>query len=163
MLIDYIRFTSVIKGKEKHKVMKNFAISKETAVGFYEEAEALGLATKAHRTECISREHTCPTGKDVYLTYEKATKALRMRTNRVRSKEVYKCHVCGHFHLTSKDGEGRRPRAYSRSRERVFENQTRLMLEDGQIMQKARTMKPEKMKRGYIISMNRDVQFAYAN
>ena len=143
--------------------MKNFSISKERALGFYAEAEALGIATKAHHTECISREHTCPTQKDVYLTYEKAAKALRMRSNRERCKEVYKCHICGHFHLTSKDGEGRRPRAYSRSRERNIENQTRLMLEDGQIMQKARKMKPEKMKRGYIIKMNRDVQFAYAN
>ena len=93
--------------------MKNFSISKERAVGFYAEAEALGIATKAHHTECISREHTCPTQKDVYLTYEKAAKALRMRSNRERCKEVYKCHICGHFHLTSKDGEGRRPRAYS--------------------------------------------------
>ena len=130
--------------------MKNFSISKEYAV-------------KAHYSECISREHKCPTQKDVYLTYEKAAKALRMRTNRERTKDIYKCHICGHFHLTSKDGEGRRPRAYSRSHERNLEKRTRLMLEDAQIMQKARRMKSEKMKRGYIIKMNKDVQFAYAN
>ena len=143
--------------------MKNFSISKERAVGFYAEAEALGIATKAHHTECISREHKCPTGKDVYLTYEKATKALKMRRNRMRTKEVYKCQVCGHYHLTSKDGEGRRPRAYSRGRERAYANMTRLMCEDERIMQIARTLSPKYQKSSFIVSMNRDVQFACAN
>ena len=122
----------------------------------------LGTGARVHHTECISREHTCPSNKDVYLTYEKAEKALRMRSNRERTKAVYKCHICGHFHLTSKDGEGRRPRVYSRNRERVVSNRTRRMLEDGSIMQTARSMKPEKMKRSYVISMNKDVHFAYA-
>ena len=143
--------------------MKNFKISKSDATGFWAAAELAGAYTPVHHQEYSSSEHTCPTGKDVYLTDEKANKALKMRKNRMRTKEVYKCQVCGHYHLTSKDGEGRRPRAYSRGRERAYANMTRLMCEDERIMQIARTLSPKYQKNSFIVSMNRDVQFACAN
>ena len=138
--------------------MKNFSTSNEWAMLFYPEAEALGIPTKVHFCECVARECTCPTQKDVYLTYDKAAKALRMRLNRERTKSIYKCHICGHFHLTSKDGVGRRPKAYSRSREKDFTQHALMMLKDGHIMQVARGM--SKMKKSYIVSMNRDLQIA---
>ena len=140
--------------------MKGYTISKEVADRFYEEAEILGIATKYHHTDCIARAYSCPTQKDVYLTYEKAVKALRMRSHRERTKRVYKCDICGHYHLTTNDGECRKPKRYSRSRERKFDNKTRMMLENEKIMHVARNLRPKKNR--YIISMNRDVQFAYA-
>ena len=139
--------------------MRTFRISKASASGLWEEAEICGMISKTHHNEYISREYTCSSGKDVYLTYEKATKALRMRTKREKSKEVYKCHICGHYHLTTKNGEDRRAHAYSRNREREYDNQTRLMLSDKRIMQAARALAPQIFDRVYVVSMNRDLLF----
>lgn len=61
-----------------------------------------------------SDDYTCPSGKDVYLSYEAAEKALRQRGRRGERKQIYKCSICGHYHFTSKDGESRRPKAYDR-------------------------------------------------
>ena len=78
-----------------------------------------GFASRSHFHECIARDCSCPCGKDVYRTYEDAQKAMAMRPERARNKRIYKCHICGHFHLTTKDGVGRRPQAYSRQRNRL--------------------------------------------
>ena len=78
-----------------------------------------GFASRLHFHECIARDCSCPGGKDVYRTYEDAQKAVAMRPGRARNKRIYKCHICGHFHLTTKDGVGRRPKAYSRQRNRL--------------------------------------------
>lgn len=128
------------------------SISMKRALAFYAEAEALGIASKIHCCECISREHTCPTGKDVYLTYDKALKALRIRPGRERNKAIYKCHICGHYHLTTKDGKGRRPIVYSRSREKDLVNHELLIFKD------ARTMKPG-TKFTCRVLMNKAVQY----
>ena len=143
--------------------MKNFTITKASASGLWEEAEILGIVSKPHHSEYISKYHSCPSGKDVYLTHEKATKALRMRSNRARSKEVYKCHICGHYHLTSRDGESRRPHAYSRSREKVHVQQTREFVSDNEIMERARTMRSKKIQlQSYWLSKHRDLKLALA-
>lgn len=92
--------------------MKNVTRIEKRDTILWNQAELLDACTKVHHSECIAKEYSCPSGKDVYLTHAKATKALRMRSNRERSKQVYKCHICGHFHLTSKDGEGRRKPNY---------------------------------------------------
>ena len=60
----------------------------------------------------ISTEHTCSCGKDTYDTYEKARKALKQRGN--QKKEVYKCSICGYWHLTSKDGNTRRKKKFDK-------------------------------------------------
>jgi hypothetical protein len=139
--------------------MKNFKISKSDATGFWAAAELAGAYTPVHHQEYSSKEHTCPTGKDVYLTHAKATKALRMRSNRERSKQVYKCHICGHFHLTSKDGEGRRKRKYSRNDVREYNQTTKQMLADEKIMQAARRIKSQKPNYlGYWQSRYRDMR-----
>ena len=124
----------------------------------WNQAELLDACTKVHHSECIAKEYSCPSGKDVYLTHEKATKAIRMRSNRERSKQVYKCHICGHFHLTSKDGEGRRKRKYSRNDVREYNQTTKQMLADEKIMQAARRIKSQKPNYlGYWQSRYRDM------
>jgi len=69
---------------------------------------------KAHRHGWNNNDYNCPSGKDVYLTYEAAEKALRQRGKRGERKQIYKCSICGHYHFTSKDGEFRKARAYDR-------------------------------------------------
>lgn len=125
----------------------------------WNQAELLDACTKVHHSECIAKEYSCPSGKDVYLTHAKATKALRMRSNRERSKQVYKCHICGHFHLTSKDGEGRRKRKYSRNDVREYNQTTKQMLADEKIMHAARRIKSQKPNYlGYWQSRYRDMR-----
>ena len=60
----------------------------------------------------ISTEHTCSCGKDTYGTYEKAKKALKQRGN--QKKEIYKCSICGYWHLTSKDGNTKRKKKFDK-------------------------------------------------
>ena len=141
--------------------MKNASKKHTIDSVFWSEAEIVGAYTKVHHNEYIAKDFTCPTGKDVYLSHEKATKALRMRSNRKRSKQVYKCQICGHFHLTSRDGEGRRKRKYSRNDRKDYNQQTRLMLSDEKIMETARRLKSQKPKlNSYWQSRYRDLQLA---
>lgn len=100
-------------------------------IKFFEEAEALGIATKIHQTNYISREINCPSGKDTYLTYERAKKALKMRG--YSDKTIYKCSICGHYHFTTKDGKSRRSISYSRSQEKNKFNNAILILENQEI------------------------------
>lgn len=139
--------------------MKNVTRIEKRDTILWNQAELLNACTKVHHSECIAKEYSCPSGKDVYLTHEKATKALRMRSNRERSKQVYKCHICGHFHLTSKDGEGRRKRKYSRNDVREYNQTTKQMLADEKIMQAARRIKSQKPNYlGYWQSRYRDMR-----
>ncbi len=139
--------------------MKNVTRIEKRDTILWNQAELLDACTKVHHSECIAKEYSCPSGKDVYLTHEKATKALRMRSNRERSKQVYKCHICGHFHLTSKDGEGRRKRKYSRNDVREYNQTTKQMLADEKIMQAARRIKSQKPNYlGYWQSRYRDMR-----
>jgi hypothetical protein len=139
--------------------MKNVTMLKTMDLVFWEEAELLGVFDKVHHSEYIAKDHSCPKGKDVYLTYEKATKALRMRSRRERSKQVYKCNICGHFHLTSRDGEGRRKKKYSRNEVKEYLQTTRLMLADEKIMHTARILKSQRPQyKGYWQSRYRDMQ-----
>lgn len=141
--------------------MRNVTLMKTIDSVFWEEAELQGVCTKVHQSECIAREYSCPTGKDVYLTHAKATKALRMRSGRERSKQVYKCNICGHFHLTSRDGEGRRKKKYSRNSVKEYMNTTRMMLADEKIMKTARELKSQRPQyKGYWQSRYRDMQLA---
>lgn len=93
----------------------------------------MGLLINIHKSECIAKEYSCPTGKDVYLTYEKAVKALSLRPNRRRTKSVYKCSVCGHYHLTTKDREGHRRHKYSRN----VSNPTKFIVVNDYVMNEA--------------------------
>ena len=139
--------------------MKTVTTMKMMNQTFLEEVEMLGLLTKVHHSECIARDYTCPSGKDVYLTREKAIKALRLRPGRERSKDVYKCHLCGHFHLTTRDGEGRRRRKYSRNNVKEHLHATRQMLADEKVMQTARRLKSQKPQYlGYWQSRYRDMR-----
>ena len=109
----------------------------------------------------IARDYKCPCGKDTYLTYEHAAKALKIRESRERNKAIYKCHICGHYHLTTKDGKDRRPVAYSRSAYRENIHQTRLFLEEKKVMHIVRSKANSNKERRYIISMNIDVEFEF--
>ena len=120
---------------------------------FYEEAEALGIATKFHHTNYISRDIKCPSGKDVYLTYERAEKALKMRQPKEFDKAIYKCHICGHYHFTTKDGKRRRPISYSRTQEKNNFNQTRHFLDSHQEVFHTIITKQRKKNKSYVISM----------
>lgn len=82
-----------------------------------------------------------------------------MRSRRERSKQVYKCNICGHFHLTSRDGEGRRKKKYSRNEVKEYLQTTRLMLADEKIMHTARILKSQMPQyKGYWQSRYRDMQ-----
>lgn len=61
-------------------------------------------------------EFECPCDKDVYRTFEAAEKALKQRGRRGERKNIYKCNICGHYHISSKDGRSRRARAYNRNK-----------------------------------------------
>ena len=61
----------------------------------------------------------CSSKKDTYPTYEAAEKALRMKNpHGQRTKRIYKCHECGCYHFTTKDGLSRKPNPYRRSEEK---------------------------------------------
>ena len=70
-----------------------------------------------------------------------------------------KCNICGHFHLTSRDGEGRRKKKYSRNEVKEYLQTTRLMLADEKIMHTARILKSQRPQyKGYWQSRYRDMQ-----
>lgn len=73
-----------------------------------------GKITRDKGENYISTEHTCPCGKDTYDTYENAKRALKLRNR--KSKEIYKCEICGYWHLTSKDGSKRKKKFDKRTR-----------------------------------------------
>lgn len=79
-----------------------------------------GYATHEHHHDFIARDYQCPSGKDVYLTYEDAKRAQQLRPSRLREKAIYKCHICGHFHLTTKNGVDRRPKVYNREQNKLM-------------------------------------------
>lgn len=131
---------------------------------FWAEAELAGVMEPIHFMEYSSREHSCPTGKDVYLTYENATRALRMRKNRRRSKDVYKCNICGHFHLTSRDGEGRRKKEFSRATEKRRTKNTHLRHSDAELLSMAHKANERKVTRpGKWATRYRDMKLAAAS
>lgn len=71
-----------------------------------------GAITRDRGENYISTEHTCSCGKDTYDSYERAKKALKQRSN--QKKEIYKCTICGYWHLTSKDGNTRRKKKFGK-------------------------------------------------
>ena len=73
-----------------------------------------GQITRDRGENYISTEHTCPCGKDTYDTYENAKRALKLRNR--KSKDIYKCEICGYWHLTSKDGSKRKKKFDKRTR-----------------------------------------------
>lgn len=78
----------------------------------------IGHVEKIRGSDYISKEHTCPCGKDTYDTYEKAKKAINLRSG--RNKTPYKCEICGHWHLTTKDGIGKKHKKYNK-KERKYQ------------------------------------------
>ena len=72
----------------------------------------IGHVEKVKGENYISTEYTCPCGKDTYDTYEKAKKAVNLRYG--RNKVPYKCEICGHWHLTTKDGVGKKHKKYNK-------------------------------------------------
>ena len=70
---------------------------------------------KCKGQEFVDRNLTCPCGKDVYLTYQYAENALRQRgADKKNKKRVYRCSICGHYHLTTNDWVGKRKKRYDR-------------------------------------------------
>lgn len=51
---------------------------------------------------CIAKDFECECGKDVYITYNDAEKALKQRKGKNGDKVIYKCPLCGYWHLHSK-------------------------------------------------------------
>lgn len=69
--------------------------------------------------ETLTVDVSCSSGKDAYPTYAAAEKALRMKSMKGRrTKRIYKCSECGCYHFTTNDGSARKPRPYSRGREK---------------------------------------------
>ena len=80
---------------------------------YSEEYEIEGYKCKGQ--EYVDRNHSCPCGKDVYLSYQDAENALRQRgAGKKNKKRVYRCSICGHYHLTTNDGAGKSKRKYDR-------------------------------------------------
>lgn len=80
-----------------------------------EEYEIEGRKCKCQ--EYVDRTLFCPSGKDVYLAYQDAENALRQRgVIKKDKKRVYRCSICGHYHLTTNDGFGNRKQKYERNK-----------------------------------------------
>ena len=80
---------------------------------YSEEFEIEGRKCKCQ--EYVERNLSCPSGKDVYLSYQDAENALRQRgADKKNKKRVYRCSICGHYHLTTNDGAGKLKRKYDR-------------------------------------------------
>lgn len=77
----------------------------------------VGNVEKTKGENCISTKHTCSCGKDTYDTYEKAKKAIGLRSG--RNKVPYKCEFCGYWHLTTKNGNSKKHKKYDK-RERKY-------------------------------------------
>ena len=74
-----------------------------------------GSFYQQHQRGYVAFGHSCPCGKDVYLTYGDADGARHYRPSRLRTKAVYKCNICGRFHLTTKNGRWKNPQPYDRT------------------------------------------------
>ncbi len=76
----------------------------------------------------VAENLSCWNKKDVYLTYIDAFNALCLRgKTRKAKKQVYKCSICGHYHLHSKDGATNRHIKFSRSEDiKINGKKTRL-------------------------------------
>ena len=72
----------------------------------------------------VAKNLSCGNQKDVYLTYLDAFNALCLRgKTRKAKKQVYKCPICGHYHLHSKDGSTNRHVKFSRSEDKKINGQ----------------------------------------
>jgi hypothetical protein len=72
----------------------------------------------------ISHDLSCPSGKDVYRTFNHANRALKSRRGEV-DKYVYRCDMCGYYHLTTK--EQQKPRKhYQRKQKPIRYSQAEL-------------------------------------
>lgn len=72
---------------------------------------------KSTGIDYIAHNLSCPSGKDVYVTYSDAYQALKQRgSSRRANKKIYKCEICGHYHLTTIDSAYRHPKPYNRSK-----------------------------------------------
>ena len=75
---------------------------------------------EGHKCKCqeyVERNLSCPSGKDAYLSHQDAENALRQRgADKKNKKRVYRCSICGHYHLTTNDGAGKHKRKYDRSK-----------------------------------------------
>lgn len=60
------------------------------------------LVEKDTNYDLIAHDLHCPCGKDTYRYFSDAKKAIKQRGSRGKEKDVYKCTICGYFHLTSK-------------------------------------------------------------
>lgn len=88
-----------------------------------EEYEIEGRKCKGQ--DYVDRTLSCPCGKDVYLTYQDAENALRQRgADKKNKKRVYRCSICGHYHLTTNDGVGKRKKKYDRSKSERYLTQS---------------------------------------
>lgn len=59
-----------------------------------------GVVSKEH--DYVARDLSCPSGKDVYRTFNNANRALKQRKGQI-DKYIYRCEICGYYHLTTKD------------------------------------------------------------
>ena len=129
---------------------------------FWAEAELAGVITPQHFMRYYSVDHVCPTGKDVYLSFEGAECALKMRKKRERTKAVYRCHICGHYHLTTRDGEGRRKREFSRIRQKETLKKIRMRYSDSELLAMANEAISTKVTRpGKWTMRHRSLQLAF--
>lgn len=88
----------------------------------------------------------CRNQKDVYVTYSDAFNALCLRgKTRKAKKQVYKCSICGHYHLHSKDGANNRHTKFSRSEDKKINGKKMRLITSGKLT-------PVKPSNFYIIS-----------
>lgn len=71
----------------------------------------------------------CSSGKQVFKTWKEAKVASRDSQQRERMKAIYRCEICGNWHLTTKDGKiSIRKDIYDRRREKKILRKTESVL-----------------------------------
>jgi len=103
----------------------------------------------------IARDLSCPCGKDVYRTFSDAEKMLKQRGKRGDKKIVYKCEICGYFHISTKTNHtgikrNRYDRKYTKARTLTAKDYTK---EDIDKAKKFKKEKVEQSKRKRVIKI----------
>jgi hypothetical protein len=91
------------------------------------EGNTILYGTPVKKQNFIANGLTCECHKDVYLTYNDALKAVKQRYGR-ETKYPYKCNLCGHYHLTTKETNVRKKTKYKRNKLDIIIHQNELNL-----------------------------------
>ena len=72
------------------------------------------LPKEDRKEDLSSNNPVCCTGKESYKTVTDVKKAQNSVGSSVRFKRFYRCNICGQYHFSRKEEDGRRTLAYIR-------------------------------------------------